>query len=397
MTSSRSVVFVNPVRTAIGTFGGRLKEVAAPDLGAAVIKAALERTGLKPDEAGTVVMGNVIQAGVKMNPGRQAAIRAGLPVTVPAMTVNRVCGSGAQAIVSAAQEILLGSLDVAVAGGMENMDLAPYLIARGRWGYRMGDDQLYDSMLRDGLNDAFSDEPSGWHTEDLVQQFKISRAMQDEWALRSQQRFAAAQAAGKFKEEIIPIDVPGRKGVSTFDTDEHNRPKTTLEALAALKPAFRTNGTITAGNAPGINSGAAAMVLADHRWAEARGLNSIAARLVSYGIAAVEPGMFGPGPIPAVRQALERAGWKKGDVERIEINEAFAAIVIAVTRELGLPEDIVNIEGGAIAHGHPIGATGAALATRLIHSMRRDGLRRGIVTLCIGGGQGIALAIEMIR
>ena len=395
MTSSRYAVFSNPVRTAIGTFGGSLKEVAAPDLGAAVIKAAVQRAGLRPDDVGAVVMGNVIQAGVKMNPSRQAAIRAGLPVTVPAMTVNRVCGAGAQAIVSAAQEILLGWVDVAVAGGMENMDLAPYLVARGRWGYRMGDGQLYDSMLRDGLNDAFSDQPSGWHTEDLVEKFQIGRDMQDQWAFRSQQRFTAAQAAGKFKDEIIPIDVPGRKGTITFDMDEHNRPKTTLEALAALKPAFRANGTITAGNAPGLNSGAAAMVLMDRHWAEGRGLHPVA-RLVSYGIAAVEPDMFGLGPIPAVRQALERAGWKLGDVERIEINEAFAAIVIAVTHELALPQDIVNVEGGAIAHGHPLGATGTVLATRLIHSMRRDGLRRGIVTLCIGGGQGIALAIEMI-
>ena len=395
MTSSRYAVFSNPVRTAIGTFGGSLKEVAAPDLGAAVIKAAVQRAGLRPDDVGAVVMGNVIQAGVKMNSSRQAAIRAGLPVTVPAMTVNRVCGAGAQAIVSAAQEILLGWVDVAVAGGMENMDLAPYLVARGRWGYRMGDGQLYDSMLRDGLNDAFSDQPSGWHTEDLVEKFQIGRDMQDQWAFRSQQRFTAAQAAGKFKDEIIPIDVPGRKGTITFDMDEHNRPKTTLEALAALKPAFRANGTITAGNAPGLNSGAAAMVLMDRHWAEARGLHPVA-RLVSYGIAAVEPGMFGLGPIPAVRQALERAGWELGDVERIEINEAFAAIVIAVTHELALPQDIVNVEGGAIAHGHPLGATGTVLATRLIHSMRRDGLRRGIVTLCIGGGQGIALAIEMI-
>jgi len=395
MTSSRYAVFSNPVRTAIGTFGGSLKEVAAPDLGAAVIKAAVQRAGLRPDDVGAVVMGNVIQAGVKMNSSRQAAIRAGLPVTVPAMTVNRVCGAGAQAIVSAAQEILLGWVDVAVAGGMENMDLAPYLVARGRWGYRMGDGQLYDSMLRDGLNDAFSDQPSGWHTEDLVEKFQIGRDMQDQWAFRSQQRFTAAQAAGKFKDEIIPIDVPGRKGTITFDMDEHNRPKTTLEALAALKPAFRANGTITAGNAPGLNSGAAAMVLMDRHWAEGRGLHPVA-RLVSYGIAAVEPGMFGLGPIPAVRQALERAGWKLGDVERIEINEAFAAIVIAVTHELALPQDIVNVEGGAIAHGHPLGATGTVLATRLIHSMRRDGLRRGIVTLCIGGGQGIALAIEMI-
>jgi len=395
MTSTRSVVFTSPVRTAIGAFGGSLKELTAPDLGAAVIKAALESSGLNPDDLGAVVMGNVIQAGVKMNPARQAAIRAGLPVTVPAMTVNRVCGSGAQAIVSAAQEILLGTTDVAAAGGMENMDLAPYLVPRGRWGYRMGNGTLYDSMLCDGLNDAFSDEASGWHTEDLVEKFQIGRGLQDQWALRSQQRFAAAQAEGKFKDEIIPIEVPGRRGPIIFDWDEHNRPKTTLEALAALKPAFRTDGTITAGNAPGINSGAAAVVLTDRQWAEAHGLAPVAT-LVSYGIAAVEPGMFGLGPIPAVRQALAGAGWRLGDIERIEINEAFAAIVIAVTRELGLPEDIVNVEGGAIAHGHPIGATGAVLLTRLIHSMRRDGLRRGVVTLCIGGGQGIALAIEII-
>ena len=303
MTSTRSVVFTSPVRTAIGAFGGSLKELTAPDLGAAVIKAALESSGLNPDDLGAVVMANVIQAGVKMNPARQAAIRAGLPVTVPAMTVNRVCGSGAQAIVSAAQEILLGTTDVAAAGGMENMDLAPYLVPRGRWGYRMGNGTLYDSTLCDGLNDAFSDEASGWHTEDLVEKFQIGRGLQDQWALRSQQRFAAAQAEGKFKDEIIPIEVPGRRGPIIFDRDEHNRPKTTLEALAALKPAFRTDGTITAGNAPGINSGAAAVVLTDRQWAEAHGLAPVAT-LVSYGIAAVEPGMFGLGPIPAVRQAL---------------------------------------------------------------------------------------------
>ncbi|HEV3175749.1 MAG TPA: acetyl-CoA C-acetyltransferase [Stellaceae bacterium] len=395
MTPSRPVVLSHPVRTAIGTFGGSLKDIPAPDLGAVALRAAVERAGLKPDEIGTAVMGNVIQAGAKMNPSRQAAIRAGLPVSVPAMTVNRVCGSGAQAIVSAAHEILSGSLDVAVAGGMENMDLAPYLIARGRWGYRMGDGQLYDSMLRDGLNDAFSDQASGWHTEDLVRDFQVSREAQDRWSLRSQQRFAAAQKAGHFKAEIVPVEVPGRKGPAIFETDEHNRPGTTLEALAALKPAFREGGTITAGSAPGLNSGAAAVVLADEAWADKRGLAPVA-RLVSYGIAAVEPGMFGLGPIPAVKRALERAGWSLGAVERVEINEAFAAIAIVVARELGLPEDIVNVEGGAIAHGHPIGATGAILATRLIHSMRRDGLKRGIVTLCIGGGQGIALAIETI-
>jgi acetyl-CoA C-acetyltransferase len=395
MMSPRSVVFIAPVRTAIGTFGGSLKEIPAPDLGAIAIKAAVAHAGLHPDAVGTAVMGNVIQAGAKMNPARQAAIHAGLPVSVPAMTVNRVCGSGAQAIVSAAQEIFLGAVDTAVAGGMENMDLAPYLIARGRWGYRMGDGQLYDSMLRDGLNDAFSDQASGWHTEGLVREFQVGREAQDRWALRSQQRFAAAQAAGRFESEIVGVEIAGRKGPTVFDTDEHNRPQTTPAALAALKPVFRPDGTITAGNAPGLNSGAAAVVLADEDWAESRGL-APAARLVSYGIAAVEPGMFGLGPIPAVRQALDRAGWRLGDIERVEINEAFAAIAIVVTRELGLPEDIINVEGGSIAHGHPIGATGAVLTTRLIHSMRRDGLRRGLVTLCIGGGQGIALAFEIV-
>ena len=396
MTSQRSVVLAEPVRTAIGTFGGSLKDVPAPNLGAVAIAGAVKRAGLRPDEIETVAMGNVVQAGAKMNPARQAAVQAGLPVTTPAMTVNRVCGSGVQAIVSAAQEILLDNANVAIAGGMENMDLAPYLIAGGRWGYRMGDGALYDSMLRDGLNDAFSDAHSGWHTEDLVEKYQVTRESQDRWALRSQQRFTDAQAAGHFKGQIVPVEVPGRKGPTPFDKDEHNRPDTTLEALARLKPAFRPNGTITAGNAPGLNDAAAAMVLADEKWAEKRGLPA-AARLVSYGIAAVEPGMFGLGPVPAVRQALQRAGWDVGSVERVEINEAFAAIAIVVARELGFAEDIVNVEGGAVAHGHPLGATGAVLTTKLIHSMRRDGLRRGLVTLCIGGGQGIALAIETLH
>jgi acetyl-CoA C-acetyltransferase len=396
MTSQHSVVLAEPVRTAIGTFGGSLKDVPAANLGAVAIAGAVKRAGLRPDEIETVAMGNVVQAGAKMNPARQAAVQAGLPVTTPAMTVNRVCGSGVQAFVSAAQEILLGSINVAVAGGMENMDLAPYLVAGGRWGYRMGDGALYDSMLRDGLNDAFSDAHSGWHTEDLVEKYQVTRESQDRWALRSQQRFADAQAAGHFKGQIVPVEVPGRKGPTPFDKDEHNRPDTTLDALARLKPAFRPNGTITAGNAPGLNDAAAAMVLADEKWAEKRGLPA-AARLVSYGIAAVEPGMFGLGPVPAVRQALQRAGWDVGSVERVEINEAFAAIAIVVARELGFAEDIVNVEGGAVAHGHPLGATGAVLTTKLIHSMRRDGLRRGLVTLCIGGGQGIALAIETLH
>src|ERR1700720_2044201 len=278
----RSVVFAEPVRIAIGTFGGSLKEVPAPALGAVALGAAVARAKVRPDEVETVVMGNVVQAGTKMNPARQAAVHAGLPVTTPALTVNRVCGSGAQAIVSAAQEILLGNVGVAVAGGMENMDLAPHLVARARWGYRMGEGQLYDSVLRDGLNDAFSDAPSGWHTEDLVEQFQVTREAQDQWALRSQQRFANAQAAGHFEAQIVPVEVAGKKGSAKFARDEHNRPETTLEALARLKPAFRPNGTITAGNAPGLNDAAAAMVLAAEKWAENRGLPA-AARLASSG------------------------------------------------------------------------------------------------------------------
>lgn len=394
--SQRHVVLSTPLRTAIGTFGGSLKSVPAPALGAAAVRAVLARSKLEPAKIDTVVMGNVVQAGNKMNPARQAAIHGGLPVEVPAMTVNRVCGSGAQAIVSAAQEIMLGLTDSAIAGGMENMDQAPYLVAGGRWGYRLGNQEIYDSVLRDGLNDAFSDQHSGWHTEDLVATREITREDQDRWAERSQLRFSAAQAEGKFVDEIVPFDLGARSKPAVFDKDEHNRPDTTLAGLAKLRPAFRKEGTITAGNAPGLNSGGAAMIVSSADWAEKNGLVP-AARLVAYGIAAVEPGMFGLGPVPAVKQALARAGWKLGDVERIEINEAFAAIAIAVQRELGLPGNIVNVEGGAIAHGHPIGATGAVLTTRLLHSLKRDGLRRGIVTLCIGGGQGIALALETMR
>lgn len=393
--SQAEVVICNPVRTAIGTYGGALKDVAAPDLGAAAIRESLRRSGLPADKIEALIMGNVIQAGVKMNPARQAGIGASLPVEVPAMTVNRVCGSGAQAIASAALEIWSGMSQVAMAGGMENMDRAPYLLPQGRWGARMGDATLFDSMLYDGLNDAFSGKHSGWHTEDLVALKNISREDQDRWALRSQQRFSKAQADGRFDAEIVTVEVPGRKGPTLFARDEHNRPETTAESLAKLKPAFRKEGTITAGNAPGLNTGAAAMIVAERNWAEAHGLKPMA-RLVSYGVGAVEPGMFGLGPVPAVRQALSRANWSVVDVQRVEINEAFAAIALACLRELGFSEDIVNVEGGAIAHGHPIGASGAVLTTRLLHSMKRDGLKRGIVTLCIGGGQGIALALEMI-
>ena len=393
--STREVVICNPVRTPIGAFGGSLKEVPATELGAVAVRETLRRSGLDPAALASVVLGNVIQAGNRMNPARQASIGGGVPVAVPALTVNRVCGSGAQAIASAAQEIWLGLGDAAVAGGMENMDRAPYLLDGGRWGYRMGNAQIHDSLLRDGLNDAFSGEHSGWHTEDLVAQFDLTRETQDRWAARSQQRFAEAQARGDFDAELVAVEIPGRKGPQQFTSDEQPRPDTTVETLAKLRPAFRPDGTITAGNAPGLNSGAAAMLVADRGFAESRGIEPFA-RLVAFGVAAVEPGMFGLGPVPAVQMALARAGWKLNDVERFEINEAFAAVPIAVARRLGIADELINVQGGAIAHGHPIGATGAVLTTRLLHSMRRDGLKRGIVTLCIGGGQGIALALEVI-
>ncbi len=394
--SRTDVVICAPVRTAIGTYAGSLKDIPAADLGATAIRASLERARVSGADIATVVMGNVIQAGNKMNPARQAAINGGLPVDVPALTVNRVCGSGAQAIASAAQEVMLGFINSAVAGGMENMDRAPYLMGSGRWGYRMGDAQIFDAMLMDGLNDAFSGQHSGWHTEDLARARQITREEQDRWAERSQRLFSASQSLGTFATEIVPVEIGSRKGTTKFEKDEHNRPDTTLESLSKLKPAFRKDGTITAGNAPGLNTGAAAMIVADRAWADKKGLKPMA-RLVAYGIGAVEPGMFGLGPVPAVRQALERAGWKIADVERFEINEAFAAIVIAVMKELALPADVVNVEGGAIAHGHPIGASGAVLTTRLLHSMQRDGISKGIVTLCIGGGQGIALALECVK
>lgn len=389
----RDIVLCNPVRTAIGGYGGSLKGIAATELGATAVRETLRRSGLDAGRLGSVTMGNVVQAGNRMNPARQAALKGGVPVSVPALTVNRVCGSGAQAIATAADEIRLGHYDVAVAGGMENMDRAPYLMEGGRWGHRMGHAQILDSLLSDGLNDAFSGEHSGWHTEDLATRTQIGREAQDAWSARSQSRFAKARAAGAFDAEIAPVEIKGRNGAETFALDEAPRPETTVDTLSKLKPAFRKDGTITAGNAPGLNSGAAAMLVAERGFADANGLDAFG-RLVAYGVGACEPGLFGLGPVPAVRQALERAGWSLGDVERVEINEAFAVVPLAVAKDLGLPEDLVNVEGGAIAHGHPIGATGAVLTTRLLHSMRRDGIRRGLITLCIGGGQGIALAVE---
>lgn len=389
------IVLCHPVRTAIGGFNGSLRDVPAVALGATVLRAAMERSDLTAASVDGVVMGQVVQAGSGMNPARQAAVQSGIDVSVPAMTVNRVCGSGAQAIVSAAQDIVSGAASVMLAGGMENMDRAPFLVSNGRWGYRMGHAQLYDSMLLDGLHDAFSQKHSGWHTEDLIAAKRVEREEQDAWALRSQQRFLAAQEAGYFDDELVAIEVPSRKGKEIFRRDEAPRADTSMESLGRLKPAFREGGSITAGNAPGLNSGAAAMLVAERRAAEARGLEPMA-RLAGFAVTAVEPDMFGLAPISAVKLAVNRAGWNLDDVDRFEINEAYAAIAIIIARELGLDSERVNVDGGAIAHGHPIGATGAILTTRLLHAMRRHQLRRGVVTLCIGGGQGIALALEAL-
>lgn len=389
--SLSEIIICSPVRTPIGKFGGTLKDLSSSDLGAIVIAETLKRSQIAADSIDSVIMGQVVQAGSKMNPARQAAIHGGLPIKTPALTVNRVCGSGAQAIANAALEIKAGYASIIIAGGMENMDQAPYLLPKARWGARMGDTQIIDSLLCDGLNDAFS----GWHTEELNQLYHISREDQDRWAARSQQNFSQAQALGKFNNEIVAVELLNQKHPSIFNQDETNRPDTTIETLSKLKPVFRPDGSITAGNAPGLNSAASAMIVSQRAQAEKLGLQPIA-RLVAHSVSAVESNLFGIAPVSAIQQLLTRANWKLSDVERFEINEAFASVPLACLRQLGLPEDIVNVEGGAIAHGHAIGATGAILTTRLLHSMQRDGLKRGIVSLCIGGGQGIALALEIL-
>jgi acetyl-CoA C-acetyltransferase len=392
---SKDIVICSPVRSPIAAFGGSLKTTPAAQLGAHAVAAVLRRSVLDPERIDSVVMGNVVQAGNGMNVARQAAIHGGLPVSAPAMTVNRVCGSGAQAVATAYAEVAAGVSRVVIAGGVENMDRAPYLLPGMRFGARMGHAEAIDSLLQDGLNDAFSGKHSGWHTEDLVQKYKVTREAQDAFAAQSQQRFAAAKEAGWFKAEIEPFTVKGNKGPAVFAADEANRPDTTVETLGRLKPAFRPDGTITAGNAPGLNGGAAAMIVCDSSLARDAGLAPMLA-IRSVAVAGVEPGFFGLGPLPAIRQALDRAGWKVGDVDRYEVNEAFAAIALVVRDELGIDPARFNIDGGAIAHGHPIGATGAILITKVAHALKRTGGSKAVVSLCIGGGQGIALCLERV-
>ncbi len=382
-------------RTAIGTFGGALSGEEPASLGAAVASEAMKRAAIDPSEVGHVVYGNVIPTGPKdAYLARVAAINAGIPKETPAMTLNRLCGSGTQAIVSAAQSIMLGDTDVAVAGGAEVMSRSPHYVQSARFGQKMGDVKMIDG-LTGVLTDPFGNGIMGVTAENVAEKYQISRAAQDAFAAESQRRAAAAITEGRFKSQILPLEVQAGRKTITFDTDEHPKPDTTVETLATLRPAFKKDGVVTPGNASGINDGAAAVVLASESYVKRSG-KTPAARIVAYAHSGVEPGLMGLGPIPAVRSLLDRSGLKLGDFDVIESNEAFAAQALAVNRELGLDTSKVNPDGGAIALGHPVGATGAILAVKAIYHLQRTGGRYGLITMCIGGGQGIALAIERV-
>jgi acetyl-CoA C-acetyltransferase len=389
------VVIIDAARTAIGKFEGSLAAIPASSLGARVIAALLARSGLQPDQVDEVMMGQVLTAGVGQNAARQAAIEAGLPVQVPAMTINKVCGSGMKAVHLAVQAVRCGDAELIIAGGQENMNLAPHVLPGSRNGMRMGDWALVDTMIRDGLWDIFNDYHMGCTAENLVERFGISREEQDAFAAASQQKAEAAQKSDRFADEIVPVEIPRRKQEPLiFDRDEFPRHGTTAEGLFGLRAAFKKdNGTVTAGNASGINDGAAALIVASARRARELGLEPMA-RLVAYGNAGVDPAIMGTGPIPATRRCLEKAGWQIADLDLIEANEAFAAQAIAVNRELGWDTDKVNVNGGAIALGHPIGASGARILVTLLHEMRKRDVHKGLATLCIGGGQGVATAVE---
>jgi acetyl-CoA C-acetyltransferase len=390
------IVISTPLRTAIGTFGGQLKDTPAVDLGATVAAEVLSRSGLQPEQVDQVIVGNVLQAGQGMNPGRQVALKAGLPPTVPGMTINRVCGSGLQAIVSAAQQVALGESDVVLAGGIENMDLAPFLLSKARYGYRMGmpKQDMLDAMVFDGLWDIFNNYHMGMTAENVAEKYGIGRDEADEYSARSHQRATRAAEEGAFSEQIVPVQIPQRKGDPiSFKKDEHVRSSTTPETLGKLAPAFKKDGSVTAGNSSGINDGAAFALVTRRQTADARGL-PVAGRLVSYAVAGVDPAYMGMGMVPATQKALERAGLQLSDVDVFEVNEAFASIAVAVGRELGIPEDELNPVGGAVALGHPIGASGAVLMVKLLHELARRKGRYGLATLCIGGGMGIAAIVE---
>ena len=396
MSDDFETVILSACRTPIGAFGGVFKDVSAADLGAAVIREAVSRAGVKPADVGDVVMGCVLQAGQGMNVARQAAIKAGLPIEVPAETVNRVCGSGLQAVVHAVEALRVGYVDTIVAGGTESMSTAPYLLKGARWGYRMGNAEAIDSMLAEGLTCAMGACHMGITAEEIASRFNVARADQDAFAAESQQRAERAIKEGRFKDEIVPVEIPQKKGDPVrVDTDEYPRPGTTAEKLSALKPAFKKDGSVTAGNASGINDGAAALVVTTLEKAKQVGTNPLA-RILSYVSTGVDPRIMGMGPVPAVRTVLERADLAAGDIDLFELNEAFAAQALAVGRELGLDPAKVNVNGGAIALGHPIGASGARVLTTLIYALRARKLRYGVASLCIGGGMGIAMAVEAL-
>ena len=386
-------VIVSAVRTPVGTVGGIFVEVPATTLGAIVVEEAIRRAGIDADQVEEILMGNVLQAGLGQNPARQAALGANLSTAVPAMTVNKVCGSGLKTVALAAQAIRLGDAECMVAGGMENMSRAPYLMDSGRYGYRLGHGQLVDVIIRDGLWCAFTDCHMGITAENVAKEWEVSRADQDGFAVASQRKAGDAIKAGRFKDEIVPVPVARRKETVLVDTDEHPRPATTLDVLSGLRSAFTKDGTVTAGNASGINDGAAAMVVMSASRAKAQGLTPLA-RIRSYASAGVEPRIMGIGPVPAARKAMDKAGIGVRDVDLFELNEAFAAQSVAVCRDLAVPEDRVNVNGGAIALGHPIGASGTRILTTLLYEMARRDVELGIAAMCIGGGQGIAMVVE---
>ncbi len=391
-----NIVIVAAARTPVGSFNGTLADIPAVDLGAKVIANLLTRAKLSPEQVDEVIFGQVLLAGTKQNPARQAAIKAGLPHGCPAMTINKLCGSGLKSVHLAAQAIRCGDADVIIAGGQENMSIAPHLLLKSRQGVRMGGWNLEDSMLYDGLNDAFQGYHMGQTAENIATQFGISRQEQDEFAAASQQKTEAAQNAGRFDDQIVPIEIPQRKGNPlVFNKDEFPRAGVTADALGKLRPAFDKNGTVTAGNASGINDGSAGVVVMSEKKAKELGLTPLA-RIVSYASAGVDPAIMGTGPIPSTRKCLEKAGWTVNDLDLIEANEAFAAQAISVNRDLGWDLSKVNVNGGAISIGHPIGASGARILVDLLYEMQRRTAKRGLATLCIGGGMGVALAVELI-
>ncbi len=391
---SENIVIVAAGRTAVGNFGGSLAGVPASELGAKVIKSLLEKTGVDPEQVDEVILGQVLTAGVGQNPARQTTLSAGLPQKVPAMTINKVCGSGLKAVHLAWQAVATGDAEIVLAGGQENMSASGHVLPRSRDGQRMGDWKMLDTMIVDGLWDAFNNYHMGVTAENIAKKFEFTRDMQDEFAATSQQRAEAAQKAGKFDEEIVPVEIPQRRGDPVvFGADEFPRHGTTADGLAKLRPAFDREGTVTAGNASGINDGAAVVMVMRESKAKELGLEPLG-RIVAFASAGVDPAIMGTGPIPASTKCLEKAGWKVGDLDLVEANEAFAAQAMSVNQEMGWDMDKVNVNGGAIAIGHPIGASGARVLVTLLHEMKRRDAKRGLATLCIGGGQGVAMAIE---